>query len=226
MTMVASLRKPLFFAALILLGLILLAEFGAALTLPFGKTGGLAGKGIPMLALLDVQLVFTALLMAAPLVFPESITGRVQGVATFIVALILIIVSILAGFAAFGLLMMLVTLLTALPFGPGIYKVMGYADFPTGAAAATLGFIMACKLGSVATLALAHQRFLENKGLMLLMGTSLLATIIISFLHGFVPGFLVSITDLIGAIIVALLALIWAVLGLIFGAIAVFKALA
>jgi hypothetical protein len=225
--MLGDLRKPLFFIAIGLLGLVLLAELGVAVAAPFlGGTGGAAGWGIPMLALLDIQLLFTALLMAAPLVFPESMTGRIQGVATLIVALILIVVGTIAGVAAFGLLMLLVALLTSAPFGPVAYAAMGYSTFPTGSAAATLAFIMVCKLGFMGVLALAHQRFLQNKGFMFLIGTSLLATIVISFLHGFVPVFLVSVSDLIGAIVVVILALIWAVLGLIFGAIATFKALA
>lgn len=219
------LRKPLFFAAVVLLGLVLLAEFGASLLAPFFDAGGAVGWAIPTLALLDVQLAFTALLMAAPLVFPESVTGRIQGIATFVVALIVVIASILAGLAAFALLTTLIGFLTV-PGGQVAYAAGGYANFPNGAAAATLGFIMACKLGSMATLVLAHQRFLENKGFVLLMGTSLFASIMISFLHGFVPGFLASVSDAIGAIIVAILAFIWAVLGLILGGIAVFKALA
>lgn len=219
------LRKPLFFAACALLGLVLLAEFGVTLAAPFlGETGGAVGWAIPTLTLLDIQLAFTALLMAAPLILPASLTGRIQGIATFVVALILIIASIIAGLTAFGLLTTLIGFLTV-PGGQAAYIGGGYADFPNGAAAATLGFIMACKLGSIGALVLAHQRFLENKGFLWLMGTSLVATIIISFLHGFVPGFLASVTDALGAIIVAILALIWAVLGLLFGGIAVYRAL-
>lgn len=220
------LRKPMFFAACALLGLVLMAEFGVTLAAPFlGETGGAVGWAIPTLTLLDIQLAFTAMLMAAPLLLPASLTGRIQGIATFIVALILVITSILAALAAFALFTTLITWLTA-PGGQVFYLERGYANFPNGAAAATLAFIMACKLGSIGTLVLAHQRFLENKGFLLLMGTSLVATIIVSFLHGFVPGFLASVTDAIGAIIVAVVALVWAILGLIFGGIAVFKALA
>lgn len=224
---IKQLRTPVFFIAIALIGLVLLAELGASLTGPFvGETGGAVGWAIPALTLLDVQLAFTAALLAAPLIFPESITGRIQGIVTFIVALILVIASILAALAAFALLTTLIALLTAVPAGPAAYAARGYANFPNGAAAATLAFIMACKLGSIAALVLAHQRFLANKGFMLMIGTSLLATILISFLHGFVPSFLASVTDAIGALIVAILALIWAVVGLIFGAIAVFRALA
>lgn len=225
--MLGSLRKPLFFAAIILMAMVLLSEFGTAITAPFiDEPGSAVGWGIPTLALIDVQLMFTALLMAAPLVFPEAVTGRVQGTATFIVALILIIVGIMVGVMAFALLMTLIALLTALPFGPAVYAALGFAAFPVGSAAATLAFIMTCKLGSLGCLAFAHQRFLENKGLMLLMGTSLLATILVSFLQGFVPTVLVSVSDLIAAIVVVIMAMVWAILGLVFGLIAVVKALA
>ena len=47
------------------------------------------------------------------------------------------------------------------------------------------------------------------------LALSLLGNVIITFLHGFPPGFLVSITDVIGAIIVAILAVIWAIFLLI-----------
>lgn len=225
--MLESLRKTPFFIAMILLGLILLVEVGTAVAIPFvDKAGDAVGSGIPALALLDAQLVFTALLMAAPLIFPQSVTGRIQGIATVVVALVLIIAGIMAGLAAFSFLTYLVGLLTIHPAGLPIYASSEYHLFPNNLAATTLGFIMSCKLGSVAALVVAHQRFLENKGFMLLIGTSLLATVIISFLHGFVPGPLVTVTDVFGALVVVVLALIWAVLGLIFGAISVYKALA
>jgi VanZ family protein len=83
---------------------------------------------------------------------------------------------------------------------------------------------MALKLGFAVCLVLAQQRFLQNKGLVLIILTSLLATFIISVLHSFVPGFLVSITDNIAGIIVALLAAIWAVAFLIGAVMSVTKA--
>jgi len=71
----------------------------------------------------------------------------------------------------------------------------------------------------------SHKRFLENKGLVLIILTSLLATVIISFLHGLVPSFLVSITDNIAAIITAILAAIWALFYLIGSIPAIIKVL-
>jgi hypothetical protein len=90
-----------------------------------------------------------------------------------------------------------------------------FADFDTNQAVATLGVIMSLKLAFAGFLVFSHQRFLENKGLVLIILTSLLATIIISFLHGMVPFILASITDMIGAIVVAVLAAIWALFYLI-----------
>jgi hypothetical protein len=83
---------------------------------------------------------------------------------------------------------------------------------------------MALKIGFVVCLVLAHQRFLQNKGLVLIVLTSLLANLIISFLHNFAPGILVSITDAIGAIVVGILAVIWAIVLLVFASISIVRA--
>ncbi len=222
-----SLRTPLFLAAAILLGIVLLIELGVAAAAPFiDRSAGAVGWGIPSLALIDSLLVFTVLLMAAPLLFPERVTGRLQGILTLIFSLLLLIAAFLVGLAGLILLMLLIGLLMALPFGPVAYAALGYGTFPTGTAASTLTLLMTCKLVSAALLVLAHQRFLQNKGLLLLIGTSLLATFVVLFLHGLVPEFLVSVTDLIGAIIVVILTLIWAIITLIFAIIAVIKAIA
>ena len=45
--------------------------------------------------------------------------------------------------------------------------------------------------------------------------TSLVANIIVSFLHGLPPGFLVSITDSIAAIIIGIIAVIWGIVVLV-----------
>jgi VanZ family protein len=84
---------------------------------------------------------------------------------------------------------------------------------------------MFLKLAFAACLVLAHPRFLQNKGLVLIVLTSLLANVIISFLHGFVPVFLVSITDLIAALISGVLAAVWAVFLLVGAVISVVKAI-
>ena len=66
---------------------------------------------------------------------------------------------------------------------------------------------------------------LQNKGLVLLILTSFLGNLIISFLHNFVPIILVSITDALGGIVVAILAVIWAIFFMIFAIISIVKAI-
>jgi VanZ family protein len=85
---------------------------------------------------------------------------------------------------------------------------------------------MTLKLFFAGFMVFAHQRFLQNKGLVLLTLSSFAATIIISFLHGFVPGFLASITDAIAGIVVAIIAVIWAIFFLVGSIISIVKAIA
>ena len=63
-------------------------------------------------------------------------------------------------------------------------------------------------------LAAAHQSFVTDKGLLVMVAASLIANLVVSFLHGLVPGFLVSITDAIAAIVVAIIGIIVAILSL------------
>ena len=218
--MIDTLRKPFFIIAIVLLILTVLAELGSGLI----DAAGAPGWGIPYLAILDGLLLFTIALIGAPLIISDRVHGRIQGIITFIVALLTLIGAILMIFAALGLLLLMVSLLMAIPFGTAVYMVR-YAVFNKPAAATTLSLIMSFKLGFAVFLVLAHQRFLQNKGLILIILTSFLATIILSFLHGIVPRFLVSITDDIGAIIIAILAAIWALFYLIGSIPAIIKAL-
>jgi hypothetical protein len=208
--MLDSLRKPLFVIAVVLIALAVLVELGSVAVL--GKTQAdlpRPGIGILYMAVLDGLVLFTIALIGISLIIPERIHGRVQGIVTFVVSLLALIGSILLIIVAVVLLTLMVSLLVAVPFGTIAYFA-AFSDFEVGAAAITLSLIMLLKLAFAVFLVLAHQRFLQNKGLVLLILTSLLANIIIAFLHGIVPGFLASITDAIGAIVVAILAAIWA----------------
>ena len=173
------------------------------------------GLAIPYLALVDGILLFTVALMGVSLVVRERIQARLQGIATFVFALLLVIAAIGLIFAAIAAVMTMVALLVAAPFGTLIYLAV-YGFFNRGGAGITLGLLMTLKIAFGVCLVLAQQRFLQNKGLVLMVLTSFVATAIVSFLHGLVPGFLASITDAIAAIIVAILAVIWA-LFLLFG---------
>ena len=221
-----TLRKPFFIVALILIAL--LVELGSAGRLaPVSASAaslgaGTPGKGIPALAFLDGLLLFTTLLMGLGLLVPERIQGRVQGLATLIFSILMLLAEIVMIFAALALLILMISLLLAPIFGTIAYFIV-FGHFDTGSARITLGVVMTLKLLFAVCLVLAHQRFLQNKGLVLLTATTLLGTFVVSFLQGMVPGFLVSITDDIGAIVVLILAAIWSVVFLISSVVSMVK---
>ncbi|MFN8450582.1 MAG: hypothetical protein U0521_18845 [Anaerolineae bacterium] len=99
------------------------------------------------------------------------------------------------------------------------------ASSRAGALLTVLSILPGAKIGFAVCLVLAQQRFLQNRGLVLLVVSTLVANIVISFLHGFVPIILVSITDAIGAIIMAVCGCIWWILALIGAIPAVLRAL-
>jgi hypothetical protein len=167
------------------------------------------GLAIAYLALLDGLLLFSVGLMGASLLVPERVHGRLQGALTLVFALLILLGGIVLVVAAIAVLILMLSLLLATPFGTIAYLAL-YGFFDRTGAAAVLGVVMALKLGFAVCLVLAHQRFLQNRGLVLLIVTSLIGNVVIGFLHGFVPGFLVSITDALAAIVVAVLALLWA----------------
>jgi hypothetical protein len=136
----------------------------------------------------------------------------------------MILAGIVAIIVAFVLLLIMVALLLAVPFGTIVYLAI-YGFFAVGAASAATGLVLVLKLIFVVCLILAQQRFLENKSLIILILSSIICTIIVSFLHGFVPGILVSITDAIAAIVVGICGVIWWVLLLIGAIPAIIKAL-
>jgi len=221
--MLDTLRKPLFIVALALLAVMFLVEMGS--TLVKSLANAKIGLGIPYSPLLDGLLFFTVLLIAVGLLLPERLTGRIQGVATLVVSLFVAILSVVLVLAAVAALIEMLTLLVAVPFGTIVYLIL-FGTFNRSGAAIALSLIMTLKLAFAVLLVLAHQRFLENKGLVLLILTSLAATLAISFLQGLVPGFLVSVTDAIAAILVGILALVWAVWFLLGSLPAIVKAVA
>jgi hypothetical protein len=221
------LRRPFLIIALVLIFLVVLVESVSFLWISSGSVGLDAetpGYGITYLAFLDFFVFYLTLLISLALIIPERIQGRVQGCVTLLVSFFGCLGTIVAIFVCLAVLILMVALLFAPIFGTIAYFAI-YGDFPRGVAAATLSLIMLLKLAFCVCLILAHQRFLQNKGLVLIILTSLLANIIISFLHNFVPLPLVSITDAIGAIVVAILAVIWALVLLIGAIISIIKAI-
>jgi hypothetical protein len=183
------------------------------------------GIGIPYLALVDGIVTYSLALMVLSLLVSPNAQAKLQGAVSLIASLLLLIGSIVLIFLAFFKLLLMVTLFFATPFGTIAYLAI-WGAFPKGGAAVVLSLLMVFKIAAVIALVLAQQRFLRVKSLVLLLLTSLLATLIVSFLHGIVPGPLVSITDAIAAIIVAILAAIWAIVILIGSIPAVLAALA
>jgi hypothetical protein len=180
------------------------------------------GMGIPYLALLDGIALFTAALMGLGLIVPPAMVGRVQGCATLIFTVIIILTAIVMIIAAIALVMVMVALLLSIPFGTIIYLII-YGFFDRSAASVVLSLLMLLKLGFAASLVAAQQRFLQNTGLVLIVITSLIGNVVISLLHGLVPRFLASITDGIAAIVVAVLAVLWALFLLIGSLIAIVR---
>jgi hypothetical protein len=226
----AAMRKPFFIVALIVLALVVMIEAGSFFFLDSGDAGGYGdlqnpGLGIIYQLSIDGLLLFGVGLIGIGLLLPDRLQGRIQGILTLIVSFLVLLASIVMIYLALALLMLMVSLLLAVPFGTAVYFAT-FAHFETTAAAATLSSIMFLKLVFAVLLLLAHERFLQMKSLVFMVLTSLLATVIVSFLHGFAPaGFLVSITDGIAAIVVAILAAIWSLILLIGSIPAVIKVL-
>jgi hypothetical protein len=239
------LRVPFFLVAVVAMGLVVLLEIGATLLLGGADASALVasqaanagvavpagepapqptGYGVPYLALVDIVALFTVALMGAGLVLPDRLHGRIQGIVTIVAAIILIIVALVLLFIAIAELVVMVTLLLAIPFGTIAYLIV-WGSFPRGDAAVLLSLLMFLKLVFAGALVLAQQRFLQNKGLVALVATSLVANIVVVFLHGLVPGILVSITDSVAGIVLAIAAIVWAIVLLVGAVPGVVKAL-
>jgi hypothetical protein len=224
-----DLRKPVFIVAIILMALAVLVELGSMALLSQQVAGAAAlnaptpGRGIPTLALLDALVLYAAVVMGIALIMPERIQGRLQGIVSLIVAILLLLACIPVIIGEFVFLILMVSLLFAPPFGTIVYFAL-WSSFDTTGARIALSLIMTLKLGFAACLVIAHQGFLKMKGLLLIIITSLVATLVLAFLQGFVPGFLVTPADDIGAIIICVLVIIWGLVYAIGGVISVVKA--
>jgi hypothetical protein len=211
------LRTPFFIAALVFICLALALEIAYGPLASF--LGGLVGEeeapglGVPYLALVDGLVVLTVALMGLSMLIPKALHARLQGIATLVISFFGCLGAIVLIFVALAFLLFMIGLLASF-FGIIAYLAL-FGHFPRGVAAGYLAVILLLKVAFAICLVLAHQRFVTNKGLVLLILTSLLANIIVSFLHGLVPGVLVSITDALAAIVVGILGVIWAVILLI-----------
>jgi hypothetical protein len=217
-------RKPVFLVALIAIGLTVLVELSSialvsnAAPAASSLNMSLAGQGIPSMSILDGLIFYAMAVMAIALILPERFQSKIQGIATIIVAVLLLLACMLRIFVNLQMLFLMLGLLLAVPFGTIAYLAI-WGNFPTGSAGAVLSVIMFLKIVFSICLVIAQQRFLKNKGLVLIIVTSFAANLVIAFLYGLVPGFLVSILDEVAAIVVCILAGIWIIVYLIGGVI-------
>ncbi|MCW8928912.1 MAG: hypothetical protein OQL19_01585 [Gammaproteobacteria bacterium] len=202
-----NLRKPFFYAASIFLALALLIELSSGI-FDFGMK--IPGLGIPSIALIDSLLIFVIFMMMLNVWISPALIGKISGISTLIFSLIILLTAIALLFFSLLQLTSLIALLLAFPFGTAAYFAT-FAGFDRGGAAATLSLLMTLKVLFAVFLVLAQQRFLENKGLIFLIFTMLIVNILVGFLHGFPPGFLVSIIDALAAIIISIIAIIWSI---------------
>ncbi len=167
------------------------------------------GYAIRYLAMVDGPLLFTMLMFGLSLILKERKTAKVQGPTSCVSSCLFILGGLVLLFMVFLHFLFMVSLLLAVPFGTIAYFAT-YAFFPKSVTATILSVLMILKIAFCICLVLAHTRFLQNKGLVLLILSSLLANFIVALLHGIVPSFLVSISDAVAAIILAIIGLIWA----------------
>lgn len=221
-----ELRLPFFIGAGICLLLALLIEIagGQAFTSIFFDSHDTPGHAINALALVDGVLLYSLLWMLLSVVAPRGITGRAQGCITLFVSFFGCLGTLVLIWVAFALLMLMLSLLVAVPFGTLVYLGI-WGHFARGAASATLALAMLLKVAFLILLVIAHQRFLQNKGLLVLVGLSLGLTWLIGFVHALLPIILVSIGDQVMALVICIVATIWLALLLIGALIATIKAI-
>ena len=198
-----TLRKPLLYAAFFVLFLALLIELSTGI-----MDFEVPGLGISSIALIDSMLVFVIAMMLLNILVSPALVGKISGISTLIFSLLILIASIMLLMYSLTELTAMLALLLAVPFGTAVYFSI-FAHFARVEAASILSLLMLLKVIFAVLLILSNPRFLENKGLVFLIFSALLVNILVTFLQGFPPGFLVSITDALAAIIVALIGLFW-----------------
>lgn len=221
-----ELRLPFFIAACVCLLLALLIEIagGQVFTSIFFDNKETPGHAINALALIDGVLLYSLFWMLLSVVAPRGITGRAQGCVTLFFSFFGCLGTVVLIYIAFALLMLMLSLLVAVPFGTIVYLAV-WGDFARGAAASTLALAMLLKIAFLILLVLAHQRFLQNKGLLVLVGVSLGLTWLVGFVHAFLPIILVSIGDQLMALVICVVAAVWLLLLLVGAVLATIKAI-
>lgn len=180
------------------------------------------GLGIPYLALTNGLLLVILSLMVLPLVIGARWTPLVGGIVSFLGGLGALIAGIVMAIVAFVALTVMVSLLLAVPFGTLAYLAI-FGFFDVWASGAALALVMLLQFAAIVFLLVAQQSMLGNKRLVFFLLLSVLLTLLMMVLHSIVPLILVSITDALGALIVAIVGAIWGLLMLIGGIISLVK---
>jgi hypothetical protein len=182
------------------------------------------GFGLRNMWLVDGLLLFTLLLIGLGVVVPPEVQARIQGLFTCFFALFVILMAIVLVFVALAAVVLMISVLVAFPFGTIIYLI-AWGHFDRSGAAAVLALFFTIKLMISGAIVLAHQNFLQNLGLVLLVIGTLAANLVVSFLHGLVPGFLVSISDGVAGIVVGIVGGVLALILLIGAVFSIISAL-
>jgi hypothetical protein len=182
------------------------------------------GLGIPYLALTNGLLLVILTLMVLPLVIGARWTPLVGGIVSLIGGFVAVIAGIIMAIVAFVALMIMVSLFLAVPFGTLAYLAI-FGFFDIWGAGTALALIMFFQLAAIVFLIVAQQSMLGNKRLVFFLLLAVLLTLLMMILHAIVPIILVSITDALGALIIAIVGVIWGLLMLIGGIISLVKQL-
>ena len=186
--------------------------------------GAPPGLGIPYLALIDGILAYTILLIAVGLIVPDHLEGKLQGIITLVLSFLLLLGDRPHPDRALqadrdGVAVLRATVRDdRLPRGLGKFRHRWRGDRALTGHVAEGGRL---DRSPDRPPALPRQQGAGSAD-----PHSLIATIIVGFLHGLVPFPMVSITDALAAIIVGIIAIIWAVIVLVGAVVAVVEALA
>lgn len=216
-------KQPLAVIAVVLVLLCVLVEAGSGAAQSLGITRDPPGLAILTLVAIDTALLLRFGLTTFGTLVSGALQGKIDGLATLMAGILLVLFGIATALAAFAMLMLMLGLVLAMPFGTLVYMGM-FGSFATAAASALLSLGMLLKLGGMVAFVVWNIHVLRSKSTVLLALTSLLLSGLISLLHGLVPIFLVSITDAIAAIVIGIVCIVWGIVHAIFGIPAVFRA--
>ena len=216
-------KQPLAVIAVVLLLLAVLVEAGSGAAHSLGITSDPPGIAISTLVAIDMALLLRFGLTTFGTLVSGSLQGKIDGIATLVAGILLVLFGIATALAAIAKLMLMLGLVLAVPFGTAIYMGL-FGSFATGAASVLISLAMLLELGAIAAFVVWNIHVLRSKSTVLLALTSLLLHGLVSFLHGLVPTFLVSITDAIAAIVIGIVCIVWGIVLAVFGVPAVFRA--